>query len=681
MDLHFVWQAWPLATWTFTLCGRRGTYGAQPAPVTRLGPVDAASLCVAGVALGDIDLQFVWQAWHLATWSFTLCGRCGTYGTQLAPVTRLGPVDAVSLCVAGVALGDMDLHFVWQTWHLRHSAGWQAWHLATWTFTLCGRRGTYGPQLAPVTRLLPAGRRLILWPLWHSAGSCDALGRGAYGAQLAPVTRLGPVDAAPLCVAGVALGDIDLHFVRQAWHLATWSSTLCGRRGTYGAQLALVTRFGPVDAASLCVAGVALGDMDLHFVWQAWRYGTQLAPVTRLGPVDAASLCVAGVALGDIDLHFVWQAWHLATWTFTLCGKRGTYGTQLGLETRLAWRLATWSFTLCGRRGTYGIQLGPETRLGPVDAASLCVAGVTLCDIDLHFVWQAWRLVTWTFTLCGRHGTYGIQLALVTRLGPVDAASLCVAGVALGDMDLHFVSQWALPDFHLPAPDCSGHRQTATASAQSQQALPDLNPERPIAVRNLEHIQQCDSVAMEAVDMVWLSLAPEAAVEALALMVLQAAVEALALMVLQVLAGYTDDIDLVVVGTKIFGVKLFFAVHQIDLSSSVYFSQWESVNVLVFSEEEQEAFLAVLQDVPVICDSDFHIGQKPLGRDSEHLRMALWNEAVQPALLLLLQLQPLLLLHHHAASTEVVFVCLDLGVFGLIALCVHASFFGTRVWQ
>ena len=36
---------------------------------------------------------------------------------------------------------------------------------------------------------------------------------------------------------------------------------------------------------------------------------------------------LAGVALGDIHLHFAWQAWHLATSTFTLRGRRGTYGT------------------------------------------------------------------------------------------------------------------------------------------------------------------------------------------------------------------------------------------------------------------------------------------------------------------------------------------------------------------
>eukprot|EP00435_Cladocopium_sp_Y103_P037053 s1599_g9.t1 len=174
---------------------------------------------------------------------------------------------------------------------------------------------------------------------------------GSYGTQLGLVTRL------------VA-----------AWHLVTWTFTLCGRRGSYGTQLGLVT---------------------------------------RLVAVDAASFCVAGVALGDMDLRFVWQAWHLATWIFTLCGRRGTYGTQLGLVTRLvavdaasfysawlAWHLVTGTFTLCGRRGrgTYGTQLGLVTRLVAVDAASFCVAGVALGDTDLRFVWQAWRLATWIFT-------------------------------------------------------------------------------------------------------------------------------------------------------------------------------------------------------------------------------------------------------------------------------------------
>ena len=60
------------------------------------------------------------------------------------------------------------------------------------------------------------------------------------------------------------------------------------------------------------MAGAALGDMDLHF-------------------------CMAGVALGDMVLDFVWQGWHLVTWTFTLCGMPGTYGTGLVLVTRWSW--------------------------------------------------------------------------------------------------------------------------------------------------------------------------------------------------------------------------------------------------------------------------------------------------------------------------------------------------------
>ena len=46
-----------------------------------------------------------------------------------------------------------------------------------------------------------------------------------------------------------------------------------------------------------------------------------------LGARDAAALCVAGVALGDIDVRFTWQAWHNLTSTLVLRGRRGTHGT------------------------------------------------------------------------------------------------------------------------------------------------------------------------------------------------------------------------------------------------------------------------------------------------------------------------------------------------------------------
>ena len=52
-----------------------------------------------------------------------------------------------------------------------------------------------------------------------------------------------------------------------------------------------------------------------------------------------------------------------------------------------------------------------------MDASAFCVAGVALVDMDLHFAWQAWHLVTWIVTLRGRRGTCGTGLALVACLG------------------------------------------------------------------------------------------------------------------------------------------------------------------------------------------------------------------------------------------------------------------------
>ena len=67
------------------------------------------------------------------------------------------------------------------------------------------------------------------------------------------------------------------------------------------------------------------------------------------------------------------------------------------------------------------------------DAAALCVAGVALMAIYLRFAWQAWHLVTATFALRGRRGTW--------RHPP----SFHVAGVALGDIHLRFAWQaWHL---------------------------------------------------------------------------------------------------------------------------------------------------------------------------------------------------------------------------------------------
>ena len=115
------------------------------------------------------------------------------------------------------------------------------------------------------------------------------------------------------------------------------------------------------------MAGVAL--MTLGWIcWRAW------APLVARG---TAALCVAGVSLGDIYRRVAWQAWRLATSTFVLRDRPGT------------WRQSS-TFVLRGRRGTWR------------HLPSFCVAGVALGDIHHCFAWQAWRLATSTFVLRGR---------------------------------------------------------------------------------------------------------------------------------------------------------------------------------------------------------------------------------------------------------------------------------------
>ena len=93
------------------------------------------------------------------------------------------------------------------------------------------------------------------WRVWHWAGSGGALGR-------ALVAR----GAAPLCMAGVALGDIYLRFAWHAWHLVTSTFTLRGRRGAWCYLL------------SFCVASVALRAL-LGSIW--WCASACFSPLGR----------------------------------------------------------------------------------------------------------------------------------------------------------------------------------------------------------------------------------------------------------------------------------------------------------------------------------------------------------------------------------------------------------------
>ena len=69
------------------------------------------------------------------------------------------------------------------------------------------------------SRLTPWSPRLLAWQAWHLVTSTFTL-RGRR--------------------SSIALGDLHVHFARQAWHLWHW-------------------------------AGSALGDMDVHSAWQAWH--------------------------------------------------------------------------------------------------------------------------------------------------------------------------------------------------------------------------------------------------------------------------------------------------------------------------------------------------------------------------------------------------------------------------
>ena len=97
-------------------------------------------------------------------------------------------------------------------------------------------------------------------------------------------------------MAGGALGDIHLGFTWQAWRNLKSTLVSRGRRGPISHPL------------SFCVAGVAL-----------MALGGALAR-------DAAALCVAGVALGDIHFGSTWQAWRNLTSTFVLRGNAKNAG-------------------------------------------------------------------------------------------------------------------------------------------------------------------------------------------------------------------------------------------------------------------------------------------------------------------------------------------------------------------
>ena len=105
-----------------------------------------------------------------------------------------------------------------------------------------------------------------------------------------------------------------------------------------------------------------------------------------------------------------------------------------------AWHLAESTCILRGRRGTYRTGLALVARLGTLVAAAVCMPGVSLGNINRHFAWQAWPLVTSTVTLRGRPGTWRHRRVF------------CVAGVALMALDWLWWRAWVLWSPRLFAP-------------------------------------------------------------------------------------------------------------------------------------------------------------------------------------------------------------------------------------
>ena len=206
---------------------------------------------------------------------------------------------------------------------------------------------------------------------------------------VALVARLGPLGRAVT----------PRHFAWQAWHLATSTVGLRGRRGTWR-HLPSFWRHQP----SFRVAGMA--HMALGWLWwhacgpsvARWRRDTLRG---RRGTWrHLPSFRVAGLALGDIyrrfgdiDLRFAWQACHLWHWA----GSGGTLGAPWSRGDAAALCVAGVALRhLPSFRGTYGTGLALVARLGPLGRA---VA-------PWHFAWQAWHLATSTVVVRGRRGTW-----------------------------------------------------------------------------------------------------------------------------------------------------------------------------------------------------------------------------------------------------------------------------------
>ena len=110
------------------------------------------------------------------------------------------------------------------------------------------------------------------------------------------------------------------------------------------------------------------------------------------------SLCVVGVALCDIDLNFVWQAWHLLTHTtcsHTTCTHTHTACSHTTCShatcTHTTYSHTTYSHTTC----SHTTCTHTHTRLAHTRLAHTHTTYSRTTDMDRRFAWQAWHLWHW----------------------------------------------------------------------------------------------------------------------------------------------------------------------------------------------------------------------------------------------------------------------------------------------
>ena len=321
--------------------------------------------CVAGVALGDMCLHFTWQAWHLATCAFISRGRRGTYGTGLALVARSFTHHIFHSPPIFVNLSHTSLSTTIAPTSL----------CGVLVFDSVSRALLLQPPASRLRRLITQ-HNLSSHTLFHTPSLTHNLSHTIFHLSNNFVTY--HRSHTQLCHTQSSTHPLSHNVSHTIFHTPSLTSSFTYQfsHSIFYTQHLSLTIFVTHLCQSLthifvnhhCVAGLALGDMCLRFTWQAWNLwhwaGSGGALGLGLVAGDAAALCVAGVALGNIHLRFTWQAWHLWHWA--------------------------------GSGGALGLGL----------VASDCVAGVALGDMHLHFVWQARHLVTSTFVLRGRRGTW-----------------------------------------------------------------------------------------------------------------------------------------------------------------------------------------------------------------------------------------------------------------------------------